>query len=341
VGIVVGNALRMVGADVLESLALFSDLFGPYPFERMVVTRIPYGHGQGFPGLIHLSASTFGGGRRGVSQAFRAHEVSHQWWGHLVGWKSYRDQWLSEGFAEYSGALFAAERVHDPRMFHRMLESWRRDILHQGNLQASLGMERFGYPREMMRWSKGSAAGPISLGYRLSASDAPLDYQLLVYEKGAWVVHMARMLLYDFHAGNDAPFRAMIREFVAAHLGSNPSTADFRRALEKHWGGDLGWFFDQWVDGTAIPRYRWAWTTVERDGMAVLRLRVRQEVDGRRPFRMVVPVRARFAPDHAVVFRIEVDGPERTFDLPVPRRPAEVEFNVADAVLCEARSEEF
>ncbi len=35
-----------------------------------------------------------------------AHEVSHQWWGHEVGWSSYHDQWLSEGFAIFSAGLF-------------------------------------------------------------------------------------------------------------------------------------------------------------------------------------------------------------------------------------------
>lgn len=29
-----------------------------------------------------------------------------KWWGHAVGWASYHDQWLSEGFAEFSAALF-------------------------------------------------------------------------------------------------------------------------------------------------------------------------------------------------------------------------------------------
>jgi aminopeptidase N len=37
---------------------------------------------------------------------FIAHETAHQWWGDMVSWRSYRDQWLSEGFAEYSGILY-------------------------------------------------------------------------------------------------------------------------------------------------------------------------------------------------------------------------------------------
>jgi aminopeptidase N len=32
------------------------------------------------------------------------HEVAHQWWGQEVGFDSYRDQWMSEGFANFSVA---------------------------------------------------------------------------------------------------------------------------------------------------------------------------------------------------------------------------------------------
>ena len=42
-------------------------------------------------------------------QEVTPHEVAHQWWGHAVGWASCHDQWLSEGFAEFS-AGFSAER---------------------------------------------------------------------------------------------------------------------------------------------------------------------------------------------------------------------------------------
>ena len=50
-------------------------------------------------------------GRDSNVYSFFAHETAHQWWGHIVLWRSYRDQWLSEGFAEYSGLLYAAKRT--------------------------------------------------------------------------------------------------------------------------------------------------------------------------------------------------------------------------------------
>jgi len=54
---------------------------------------------------------------------FRAHESSHQWWGHRVGWKSYHDQWLSEGFAEFSGNLYVQYRQNMKEYVNR----WRRE----------------------------------------------------------------------------------------------------------------------------------------------------------------------------------------------------------------------
>jgi aminopeptidase N len=39
-------------------------------------------------------------------QEVTPHEVAHQWWGHIVGWASYHDQWISEGFSDFSASLF-------------------------------------------------------------------------------------------------------------------------------------------------------------------------------------------------------------------------------------------
>ncbi|MGH7645108.1 MAG: hypothetical protein ACREMR_05935, partial [Gemmatimonadales bacterium] len=46
---------QQVGGDMANSLAFFTDVFGPPLFSRYYATEIPYFHGQAFPGLIHLS----------------------------------------------------------------------------------------------------------------------------------------------------------------------------------------------------------------------------------------------------------------------------------------------
>ena len=38
------------------------------------------------------------------------HETAHQWWGDLVLWKSYRDQWFAEGLANYASLLLLEQQ---------------------------------------------------------------------------------------------------------------------------------------------------------------------------------------------------------------------------------------
>src|SRR5207237_7315285 len=85
----------------------FGTLFGDYPYHRLGAAFFPSYFGQGLPTMLLLPVSG-SDSLHGVS--FIAHESSHQWWGDMVTWRSYRDQWLSEGFAEYSGALYASRR---------------------------------------------------------------------------------------------------------------------------------------------------------------------------------------------------------------------------------------
>ena len=333
-----GDALGNVGIDIGNSLLLFSEMFGNYPFSYMSATRIPGNHGQGFPGLLHLAAGSFGN-ESDNSTAFRAHETAHQWWGHMVGWKSYRDQWISEGFAEYSGALYAAAYEGDPGVLDEITKAWRNDIFKRGNA----GFRSFGMPSGVMqRDSDGTWSGPITLGYRLSSSETPLDYQMLAYEKGAYILHMLRMAMFDWTTGSDEPFRVMMRDFVTAHLGGEATTESFRTIIEKHIGEDMGWFFDQWVYGTVVPTYRFAWKVETLvDGQRQLQFRVRQSVEPDVPFRMIVPVRINIGDGRFVVVKVLVDKPyeEFTFNLSGGLNPEDVIFNPRNAVLAEIEEE--
>jgi len=117
---------KTMGVEAANTLRLFENFFGPYPYKRLAVTNIPYSYGQGWPMLIYLSAVSFldstqrnAFGIRDHTQLtdfFRAHETSHQWWGHRVSWKTYHDQWLSEGFAQFSGNLYVQYRRNERSM---------------------------------------------------------------------------------------------------------------------------------------------------------------------------------------------------------------------------------
>jgi aminopeptidase N len=111
---------KTINVETENTLKVFQNYFGPYPYHQIAVTNIVGTYGQGWPGLLYLSWLMFldstqrhALGIKNQTQLtdfFRGHESSHQWWGQRVGWKSYHDQWLSEGFAEFSGLLYVQFR---------------------------------------------------------------------------------------------------------------------------------------------------------------------------------------------------------------------------------------
>ena len=246
-------------ADGANTARAGNAFFGPLPDKRIAITQqSAWFYGQSWPNLVYLPYLAFVGSTTrqmlgfGLDTAYfvdevGSHEVAHQWWGHQVGWRSYHDVWLSEGFAEFTSGLVLQLRK-GVAGYNDFLERKRRSILERPRLARMTN----------------DKAGPISQGMRLSTWQDPQAFDAIVYAKGAYVLHMLRMVMMDQSKANpDADFQDMMHDFVSTWAGRNPSTADFQHIVEKHAtpklkiskDGKLDWFFDQWVRGTAIPRY--------------------------------------------------------------------------------------
>ena len=337
-GFAPGNREKTV-ADLIDSIRLYTDYFGPFPFASLLVTETPTLSGQAFPGLLLLSYQTFGGLHTGESELFRAHEVAHQWWGAGVDWDDYRDQWMSEGFAHYAAALYTLHGLEKPDQFLEMLDAWRLDVLGEGQVGQGIGLRHYGLDPESLRRSDGHESGALAVGYRLNSTETPFDYRILVYEKGAYVLHMLRSMLLDPATGGDERFRAMMRAYPGDHLGGIMSTGSFEAAVEGAFGEPMDWFFDQWVYGVEVPTYR---PDLEVspvvDGLSpfVLHGRIRQD-DVSDGFKMPVPVRLTFDDYPSMTHRVWIDAAEVMVELPLPARPTRVEFNYQHAVLANVR----
>ena len=331
-------------ADVTGAIELLAEYFGPFPHPSLLVTETETLSGQAFPGLLFLSYQAFGDMHTGEAEAFRAHEVAHQWWGAGVDWwRDYRDQWMAEGFSNYAAALYALHGLDDPDQFAEMIDAWRLDVLGEGQVGQGIGLRHYGFRPEALRWAEGHEAGPLVVGYRLTSTrprfGASIDHRILIYEKGAYVLHMLRSMLLDWETGDDTRFRELMRGYVAAHLGREMSTRSFEDAVAEAFGEPMGWFFDQWVYGVDVPTYRVdldVSRVVDRPAPFVLHGRIRQEdvPDG---FRMPVPIRLTFDDRPPIVRHVLVDAPEVSVELPLPARPDDVEFNAGHAVLARVR----
>ncbi len=304
--------------DIARSMKLYTTLFGPPPADQFYATEIPAGHGEAFPGLIHLSMATFDmTGTRGHNEVFRAHEVAHQWWGIGVDFATYRDQWLSEGFSTFAALWYLQTVRGDVKQYFDILDEYKADLL-----------------------VRGADAAPIGLGYRTADADHPEDYNLVVYEKGAWVLHMLRAMMIDLKTMKEDRFTGLMKDFYQEYRGKLASTADFQRAVERHTGQDMGWFFSQWVYQTAIPTYRVAYQVVGApDGQYMVRFRIRQQ-DVPAEFQAYVPIGLEMGKDQWVRVRKKVTGPLTEFELgPLPTKPKSVKFNDLDGVLAGVKAE--
>ena len=101
------------------------------------------------------------------------------------------------------------------------------------------------------------------MGYRASNSRTGFDItRRLIYPKGAFVLHMIRMMMFDNRNG-DKNFKDTMHDFVVTYSGKAATTEDFKAIVEKHMTPNMDvagnhkmdWFFDQYVYGTGDAQY--------------------------------------------------------------------------------------
>jgi hypothetical protein len=307
-----------VASDVANSLKLFTWLFGECPYDRFTITEIPYAEGVSFPALIDLSWGTFQNTTLdGFDEFFRAHETAHQWWGNGVLAGSYRDAWLSEGLASFSGLWYLQAKRKRNTEYFKFLDQYQADI---ENDRAEVG--------------------PIWLGYRNSTPDVPRGYDVVVYEKGAWVFNMLRVLMLDLGTMRDDRFLDMMRDYYRTFRDHPATVDDFQRIVERHIGQPMGWFFDEWVKGTGLPTYHVAWTSQSAGGgKYTVRFRIAEE-HVPPDFRMPVLVAVDLGDHRTARFRVDVHGARGEYTSPLlPAEPRSVVFNDLHAVLAHVKME--
>jgi hypothetical protein len=259
--VIVAPPLTINPAESGESMAgrcakaveTYTQWFGPYPYGSLSVTQFPARESQGWPGLIFLASAAWlpaedqarlrldPYGRVVYGDLMPWHETAHMWWGDVVFWKSYRDQWLVEALSNYS-ALMMIEREH-PENFRVAMNRYRDDLL-----------SRTASGRRYLE------AGPVDLGVRLSSSEFPGGYVAISYGRGTWLIHMLRTMFQDANPREDLFLKAL-RTLRERYAFKEATTSDLQKVMEEYLPPSLrfegrrslDWFFGSWVNGTVIP----------------------------------------------------------------------------------------
>jgi aminopeptidase N len=217
-----------------------------------------------------------------------ANTIAHQWWGVSVTPASRDDWWLNDGFARYSEA--------------RYIES----AAGTAGLQESV--------KDMSVGALSYDTVPLSSAGKLDLFSP--EFQSLVTDKGAMILHMLRWVI------GDQKYDQALREFSSNFAGKSAKLEDFRNIVEKNYGDKLTWFFSQWLDSTGAPEFKTKYTIYRLGNNKGFRSvgQIAQDLD---LFRM--PVELKIDTDGKTeTKRIDVAGTDSAFSVDTFGRPRRI-----------------
>jgi len=338
---------EIVAQSAARAIDFFSERFGPFPYSHLALTQLPGRDSQGWPGLVFLSSYAFLTDaereqlhfkpyRVLIQQSIPAHETAHQWWGDLVGWVGYRDQWLSEALANYCALMMLEEK--NPAGFQVLMDRYREDLTEK-NADGVAPME----------------AGPVTLGTRLISSHFPEGYEAISYGRGTWLFHMLRMMLKDAASDNpasqvptlnDDPFIRALKTVRDHYQGKSITTQELLAvfaenlppSLRYQGKNSLQWFLDGWVNGVAIPKLELKSVRFTPKGNSITATGTILQTNAPVDLVTSVPVYA-VMPGKAQVLlgRVFADGEESTFRLSAPAGTRKLLLDPHDTILSNSK----
>ena len=321
------NAQNVADASA-HAIGFYARRYGPFPYSELKLVQMPGALSQGWPGLIFLSSASFLTGaeesqlrltpveRTLITQVI-AHETAHQWWGDLVMYSGYRDQWLVEALANYSSMMVLESE--NPAKFRAAMDKYRDDLLQKNKAGQEL-MED----------------GPVTLGTRLSCSQFPSGYEAISYGRGTWLFHMLRFMLRDAERTStgsvrgdgktgqpDEPFVRVLREVRDRYQGKPITTRELLQAFENElprslWyehHKSLDWFYEGWINGIAIPHFELHGVKYSDNPGSTTISGVIVQKDAPDDLVTPVPLYVSVAGKMVLLGRVFADGPETAFRL--------------------------
>lgn len=229
------RAMKQLADLAFGIIAHYQNFLGPFPFPEFNILEInTWGFGQAPPGIMFITKEAFNPlmgeenqlFSQGINERF-AHEIAHQYWGHVVKMPSLEEQWLTESFAEYSAAIFL-KTFRGQSTYDSLLRHWKSQA------------------------SSASDSSAIPLANRLHVpNDFYRQFLLrtgLIYDKGAYLLATLHKEL------GDQVFLTFLKSYQKSFrwkFGSTKTVAGLLQALTKK---DYMPFFEANYWGTGMPR---------------------------------------------------------------------------------------
>src|SRR6202140_2648966 len=280
----------------VQEFTYFVTLYGTPLSQRLNVVElpgdtVPYAWAPEIAGLAGPSIT------EKTNYRLLANAIAHQWGGVAVSPATKDDWWLTDGFSRYSEAMYVE------------------------NAAGAAGLEEA--VKDMSVGALAYDTVPLSSASKLDPFST--EFQSLVTDKGAMILHMLRWVL-----GEDKYLKTL-REFAETNAGKSASMDDFRTIAEKYHGEQLTWFFSQWLVSTGAPEFKVKYTTYRLGNNKGFRVtgEIAQDLD---LFRM--PVDLRIDTDGKTEDKkIEVVGTNSPFTVETFGRPRRIAVDPDHRVL--------
>ncbi len=239
----------------IKEFTYYVTLYGPIPNTTLRVVELPDETvpSAWAPGVAAIASRAV---TERVNYRLLANAIAHQWWGVSVSPASRDDWWLEDGFARYSEARYVESAA------------------------GSAGLEEA--VKDMSVGALAYDTVPLSSAGKLPVFSP--EFQSLVTDKGAMIVHMLRWVL------GDQKYDRTMRTFANKFASQAASLDDFRAMAEQEYGDKLTWFFSQWLDSTGAPEFKSKYTVYRLGNNKGFRVvgQISQDLD---LFRMPVTLR--------------------------------------------------
>ncbi len=201
-------------------LSFYSNLFGPYPFNKFAVVENFFPTGFGFPSYTLLGGSVLR--LPFIIHTSLGHEIAHCWWGNGV-YVDYESGNWSEALTTYVSDYLSKEKKSDTEA-----KAYRQQLVRN---YATLV----------------TPSNDFALNRFFSRHD-PVT-KTVGYDKGAMVFHMLRKML------GEKAFWQALRDIYKQRRFVRTSWKDLQQAFEKRSNRSLQPFFNQWVYQKGAPRF--------------------------------------------------------------------------------------
>lgn len=177
-----------------DSIRIFSDLFGEYPYDTYsVIASDFFIGGMEYPTLVMIDQSLYNEKDKFLLEYVIAHETAHQWWYSVIGNDEISEPWLDEALTEYSTVLYFEEK-------------YGKEV--GSKLIKTMEIQTRNYSSEDIFKS--------TTQYKNS-----IDYSLNVYTKGALAFNEVRNKV------GDEVFFATLKEYYNTYMFQNVNGAKF------------------------------------------------------------------------------------------------------------------